>query len=178
MEQLGSHWMNFLCDVIFEFFFLKSVEKMRVLLKSNNNGAYFIWKPVYILTVFCVHCDSVLCTLWQCFVYTVTVFCVHCDSVLCTLWQCFVYTVTVFCVHCDRVLCTLWQSFVYIVTVFYVHCDSVLCTLWQCFVYIVTVFFWILLRMKNVSHHLIFAWPCIIDINNIDNQLYAIITVY
>jgi hypothetical protein len=30
----------------------------------------------------------------------------------------------------------------------------------------------------NIFHYLIFAWPCIIDINNIDNQLDATITAY
>ena len=30
----------------------------------------------------------------------------------------------------------------------------------------------------NIFHYLIFAWPCIIDINNINNQLDATITAY
>ena len=32
--------------------------------------------------------------------------------------------------------------------------------------------------IKNIFHYLIFAWPYIIDINNIDNQLDATITAY
>ena len=31
---------------------------------------------------------------------------------------------------------------------------------------------------QDIFHYLIFAWPCIIDINNIDNQLDATITAY
>jgi len=31
---------------------------------------------------------------------------------------------------------------------------------------------------RQVHVHLIFVWPCIIDINNVDNQLDATITVY
>ena len=32
--------------------------------------------------------------------------------------------------------------------------------------------------LGQAFHYLIFAWPCIIDINNIDNQLDATITAY
>ena len=31
---------------------------------------------------------------------------------------------------------------------------------------------------QHIFHYLIFAWPCIIDINNIDNQLDATVTAY
>ena len=54
MEQLGSHWANFreifYLNFSFRFFFfLKSVEKIQVPLKSDKNNGYFTWIPIYLL---------------------------------------------------------------------------------------------------------------------------------
>ena len=51
------------------------------------------------------------------------------------------------------------------------------CILGQAFRYSPENAFYIF-KSTNIFHCLIFAWPCIIDINNIDNQLDATITVY
>ena len=58
----------------------------------------------------------------------------------------------------------------------------------KCFIFINFISFYLhvlLLTRKvcvlvclNISIHLIFVWPCIIDTNNIDNQPDATITVY
>jgi len=47
MEQLGSHWKNFheiLCVRILG----KSFLKIQVLLKSDKNKEYLMWRPVYV----------------------------------------------------------------------------------------------------------------------------------
>jgi hypothetical protein len=45
MEQLGSYWTDFY-DIWYLNVFLKSVEKIQVLLKSENSIGYFIWRPL------------------------------------------------------------------------------------------------------------------------------------
>jgi len=40
-EQLGSHWMDFHEIRYFNFFFIKSFEKIQVPLKSDKNKGYF-----------------------------------------------------------------------------------------------------------------------------------------
>jgi hypothetical protein len=48
MEQLDSHWTDF-NDIWNLSIFIKSVEKIQVLLKSDkNNGWYCTWGPIYI----------------------------------------------------------------------------------------------------------------------------------
>ena len=42
--QDGFSW-----NLIFEYFFRKSVEKVQISLKSDNNNRYFTWKPIHIL---------------------------------------------------------------------------------------------------------------------------------
>ena len=39
---------GFSWNLIFEDFFLKSVEKIQVPLKSDKNNGYFTWRPIYI----------------------------------------------------------------------------------------------------------------------------------
>ena len=48
MERLGSHGTDF--HEIFNFciFFEKSVEKIQVPLKYDENKGYFIWRPIFI----------------------------------------------------------------------------------------------------------------------------------
>jgi hypothetical protein len=48
MEQLGSHWTNFR-EIWYLISFRKSVEKIQIWWKSNNNNRYFMgWKPKYV----------------------------------------------------------------------------------------------------------------------------------
>jgi len=47
MEQLDSHWTH-LCDIWYLKVFRKSVKKIKVLLKSDMNNGYFIWRLVYL----------------------------------------------------------------------------------------------------------------------------------
>ena len=42
IEQLGSHWMHFLLNLVFEDLFRKSVTRIQVSLKSDKNNGYFI----------------------------------------------------------------------------------------------------------------------------------------
>jgi hypothetical protein len=44
MEQLGSHWTSFY-EILYFFFFQKSVKKTQVWLKSDKNNGYFTWRP-------------------------------------------------------------------------------------------------------------------------------------
>ena len=47
MEQLGSDWTDF-HEIWYFSIVRKSVEKIDVLLKSDNNNEYFTWRPMYI----------------------------------------------------------------------------------------------------------------------------------
>ena len=47
MEQPGSQLMDFL-EILYLNIFRKSVEKIRVLLKSEENNRHFTWRPIYI----------------------------------------------------------------------------------------------------------------------------------
>ena len=47
MEQLGSHWTDFL-EIWYLSNFLESVEKIQVSLTSYKNNGYFTWSPTYI----------------------------------------------------------------------------------------------------------------------------------
>ena len=49
MEQLGSHWTDFPWSMMCVWIFWKSVKKIQVSLKPDNNG-YFTWRPVCALT--------------------------------------------------------------------------------------------------------------------------------
>ena len=40
-EQLGSHWANYLNEILYLSIFRKSVEKIQALLKSDKNSGYF-----------------------------------------------------------------------------------------------------------------------------------------
>jgi hypothetical protein len=46
VEQLGSQWTDF-HEILYLNVFRKSVEKIRVLLKSEENNGYFTWRPIY-----------------------------------------------------------------------------------------------------------------------------------
>ena len=46
MEQLGSHWTDF-HEIWHLSIFRKSVEKIKVSLKSHMNNGYFTWRPIY-----------------------------------------------------------------------------------------------------------------------------------
>ena len=47
VEQLGCHWMDF-HEIWYLSIVQKSVKKIQVLLKSDKNDRYFIWRPMYI----------------------------------------------------------------------------------------------------------------------------------
>jgi hypothetical protein len=47
MEHLGSHRPDF-HEICYCSIFRKSVQKIKVLLKSDKNYGYFTWKPVHI----------------------------------------------------------------------------------------------------------------------------------
>jgi len=47
MEQLWSHWTDFL-KILHLIVFPKYVEKIEVSLKSNNNNGYFTRRTMYI----------------------------------------------------------------------------------------------------------------------------------
>jgi len=47
MEQLGSHWTDF-HEIWYLSTFEKSVQKIQISLKSDNNNRYFTWRPIYI----------------------------------------------------------------------------------------------------------------------------------
>jgi len=47
MEQLGSYWTDF-HEILHCGIFLKSVEKIQVLLEPDKNSVYFTWRPIYI----------------------------------------------------------------------------------------------------------------------------------
>ena len=47
MEQLVSHWMDF-HESWYLSIFRQSVEKVQVLLKSDESNTYFTWRPTYI----------------------------------------------------------------------------------------------------------------------------------
>jgi hypothetical protein len=50
MEQLGSHWTDF-HEFLYIKIFRKTVEKIQVPLKSDNNNVSFTWRPIYILNI-------------------------------------------------------------------------------------------------------------------------------
>jgi len=47
MEKLNSHYTHFY-EIWYLNVFRKAVEKIQVLLKSDKNNRYFIWRPVYL----------------------------------------------------------------------------------------------------------------------------------
>jgi hypothetical protein len=47
MEQIGSNWTDF-HEICFVRICQKSVQKIQVPLKSEENNGYFSWKPLYI----------------------------------------------------------------------------------------------------------------------------------
>jgi hypothetical protein len=47
MEQIGSHWMDF-HEILYFWIFRKSVEKIKVSLKSDKTNGYFIQIHMYI----------------------------------------------------------------------------------------------------------------------------------
>ena len=47
MKQLGSHWSDF-HEISYLRIFQKSVQKIRVSLKSDKTNGYLRWRPVYI----------------------------------------------------------------------------------------------------------------------------------
>ena len=55
MVQLGSHWTDFY-EIWYLRIFRKSVEKIHVSLKSNNDNGFFAWRPVYIY--YCISLSS------------------------------------------------------------------------------------------------------------------------
>ena len=50
MEQLGSHWMDF-HELRYLSIFQKSVKKIQISLKSDNNNRYVIRTPMYIFII-------------------------------------------------------------------------------------------------------------------------------
>ena len=50
MKQLCSHWTDF-HEIWYLSIFRKSIEKIQVWLKSDNNNGYFTWVPIYIFIV-------------------------------------------------------------------------------------------------------------------------------
>jgi hypothetical protein len=57
MEQLDPYLMAFIKFDIRGFFFRKSVEKIQVSLKSDDNNRYFRWRPIYILHHSSLNCS-------------------------------------------------------------------------------------------------------------------------
>jgi len=51
MEQLGSHWPDF-HEIWYLSIFRKSVEKIKVPLRSDMNNGYFTWRTIYFLITF------------------------------------------------------------------------------------------------------------------------------
>ena len=47
MKRLDSHWTH-LYDIWYLKVFRKAVEKIKVLLKSDKNNGYFIWRLMYL----------------------------------------------------------------------------------------------------------------------------------
>jgi hypothetical protein len=47
MEQLGSHWTDF-HEILYLIIFRKSVEKIQIAEKSNNNNGYVTLGPMYV----------------------------------------------------------------------------------------------------------------------------------
>jgi len=58
MEQLDSHWTDFL-EIWYLSIFRQYLEKIQVSLKSDKNDGYFTWRPIYVFN----HFRSVL--LWM-----------------------------------------------------------------------------------------------------------------
>ena len=49
-EQLGSHWMDF-HEIWYASIFLKKIEKIQLLLKSDKYNGYLTWRPLYIIDI-------------------------------------------------------------------------------------------------------------------------------
>jgi hypothetical protein len=47
IEYLRCHWRDF-HEIGYLYIFWKSVDKIQVSLKSDNNNGYFTWRPIYI----------------------------------------------------------------------------------------------------------------------------------
>jgi hypothetical protein len=47
MEQLGSHWKDFY-EIWYLSIYRKSIDDIKVLLKSAGNEGQFTWRPIYI----------------------------------------------------------------------------------------------------------------------------------
>jgi len=47
MEQLGSNWMDFL-ESLYSRTFRICAAKIQIILKSDKNNRYFMWRPMYI----------------------------------------------------------------------------------------------------------------------------------
>jgi hypothetical protein len=56
MEQLGSHWADFLEILIFDDF-SKICREISTLMKLDKNKGYFTWRPIYIF----YHISSIYC---------------------------------------------------------------------------------------------------------------------
>jgi len=47
MEEFGSRWSDF-DEILYLCIYLKTVNKIQISLKSDNNNRYFTWRPMYI----------------------------------------------------------------------------------------------------------------------------------
>jgi hypothetical protein len=54
IELFGSHYMYF-HEISCLSIFRKSVERIQVLLQSDNNNGRFVWRPIYIFRSYLVH---------------------------------------------------------------------------------------------------------------------------
>ena len=52
MKQLGFHWTDF-DEILYVSFIRKSVEKIQVSLKSDNNNGYFTRRRFALMTISC-----------------------------------------------------------------------------------------------------------------------------
>jgi hypothetical protein len=58
VKQLGSHWTDFDETWYLTFFYIKSVDKIQVSLKSDKNNGYFTWRRFHI-------CDNISLNSFQ-----------------------------------------------------------------------------------------------------------------
>ena len=55
MEKLGFHWRDF-HEILYLSIFLKYVECIQALLKSDKNNGYITWRPMYIYDNISLNC--------------------------------------------------------------------------------------------------------------------------
>ncbi|KAH0568294.1 hypothetical protein KQX54_020175 [Cotesia glomerata] len=96
------------------FFYLKVIKDRSMskgLAMVKLNLSFYRLHSGYILTPFCIHCDSILDALWTYFASTLVSLCIDFDLTVCPVWINSVSTLVSVCTHCGFTSHPLWLQF-------------------------------------------------------------------